>query len=51
MCNGAAPDIDDFLGMIEGVESEHPLVVTDLGPVVGTHTGPGTIGLCIVRAG
>ncbi len=51
VCNGAALDIDDFLGMIKGVESEHPLVVTDLGPVVGTHTGPGTIGLCIVLAG
>lgn len=51
VCNGAALDIDDFLAMIKGVESEHPLVVTDLGPVVGTHTGPGTIGLCIVLAG
>ena len=51
VCNGAALDIDDFLDMIKGVESEHPLVVTDLGPVVGTHTGPGTIGLCIVLAG
>ena len=50
VCNGAATDIDSFLGMIEGVRSEHPLVVVDLGPVVGTHTGPGTIGLCMVTA-
>jgi DegV family protein with EDD domain len=48
VCNGAASDIDSFLGMIEGVRSEHPPVVVDLGPVVGTHTGPGTIGLCMV---
>ncbi len=48
VCNGAAPDIDEFLGMLEGVPTDHPLVVTDLGPVVGTHTGPGTIGLCLV---
>jgi DegV family protein with EDD domain len=48
VCNGAALDIDDFLGMIQAVQSEHPVVVTDLGPVVGTHTGPGTIGLCML---
>lgn len=51
VCNGAALDIDDFLDMIKEVESEHPLVITDLGPVVGTHTGPGTIGLCMITAG
>jgi len=50
VCNGAATDIDSFLEMIEGVRSEHPPVVVDLGPVVGTHTGPGTIGLCMVTA-
>jgi DegV family protein with EDD domain len=48
VCNGAAPDIDQVLGLLDGVSSDHPLVVTDLGPVVGTHTGPGTVGLCIV---
>jgi DegV family protein with EDD domain len=48
VCNGAAADIDEFLEMIEGVQTQHPLVVVDLGPVVGTHTGPGTIGVCMV---
>jgi DegV family protein with EDD domain len=48
VCNGGATDVDEVLGMLEGVATDHPLVVTDLGPVVGTHTGPGTIGLCIV---
>jgi DegV family protein with EDD domain len=47
-CNGAAGDIDEFVAMLDGVKSEHPLVVVDLGPVVGTHTGPGTIGLCLL---
>jgi DegV family protein with EDD domain len=51
VCNGAAVDLDQFLDMVKDVESEHPLVVTDLGPVVGTHTGPGTVGLCMVTAG
>jgi DegV family protein with EDD domain len=46
--NGAATDIDEFLPMLDGVQLEHPLVVTDLGPVVGTHAGPGTVGLCFV---
>jgi DegV family protein with EDD domain len=48
VCDGAAPDIDQMLGLLDGVPTDHPLVVTDLGPVVGTHTGPGTIGVCIL---
>lgn len=48
--DGAAPDIDEFLAMLEGVPTDHPLEVVDLGPVVGTHTGPGTIGLSLVTA-
>jgi DegV family protein with EDD domain len=51
VCNGAASDIDEFLDMLDGVKTEHPIVVVDLGPVVGTHTGPGTIGECIVTVG
>jgi DegV family protein with EDD domain len=51
VCNGAATDIAEFLEMIDGVQTDHPLVVVDLGPVVGTHTGPGTIGVCMVTPG
>ncbi|MHB1711672.1 MAG: DegV family protein [Acidimicrobiales bacterium] len=51
VANGAAGDIDDFLAMIQDVRTDHPVVVVDLGPVVGTHTGPGTIGLCMITAG
>jgi DegV family protein with EDD domain len=50
VCNGAATDIDEFLEMIDGVKTAYPPVIVDLGPVVGTHTGPGTIGLCMVTA-
>jgi DegV family protein with EDD domain len=46
--NGAAPDIDDFVAMLEGVHTDHPVEVVDLGPVVGTHTGPGTIGVSMI---
>ena len=48
--NGAAADLDDFLALVKDVPTEFPLVVTDLGPVVGTHTGPGTIGLSMILA-
>jgi len=43
--NGAAEDIDEVLSRLKDVEVAHDLVVVDLGPVVGTHAGPGTIGL------
>lgn len=48
VAHGAASDIDTFLALLEDVKSEHPLIVTQLGPVIGTHTGPGTIGVCMV---
>jgi len=46
ICDGAAPDLNTFLGLLEGIETHHPLITVDLGPVVGTHAGPGTIGAC-----
>ncbi len=46
VCDGAAPDLDRFLGLVEGIETRHGLITVDLGAVVGTHTGPGTIGVC-----
>jgi fatty acid-binding protein DegV len=36
------------VALLTDLKSEHPLVVGQLGPVVGTHTGPGTIGVCMV---
>ncbi len=50
VANGAAKDIDQFLSLLGTVDSEHPLLVSDLGPVVGTHAGPGTIGVCLITA-
>lgn len=46
LCNGASEDIDAVASRLAETETAHPLVVVDLGPVVGTHTGPATIGLC-----
>jgi fatty acid kinase fatty acid binding subunit len=44
--NGAADDLDAVLSRLQGLDVAHELLVVDLGPVVGTHTGPGTIGVC-----
>jgi DegV family protein with EDD domain len=48
VASGAAPDVGEFLDMLEGVKTEFPVVVTDLGPVVGAHAGPGTVGICLL---
>ncbi|MHB1518421.1 MAG: DegV family protein [Acidimicrobiales bacterium] len=50
VANGAADDIGEFLDLLGTVGSDHPLVVSDLGPVVGTHAGPGAIGVCLIVA-
>ena len=49
VAHGDAADIDDFLALLKDLSCEHPIVVSDLGAVIGTHTGPGTIGVCMVR--
>jgi DegV family protein with EDD domain len=46
VCDGAAPDIDAIVDRLRNVEVAHERVVTDLGPVVGTHAGPGAVGVC-----
>jgi DegV family protein with EDD domain len=52
ICNGAAEDIDVVVDQLADVEVAHKIVVVDLGPVVGTHAGPGTVGVCYqVHAG
>ena len=51
VANGAAADIGELLSRLDGIECDTDLVLTDLGPVVGAHGGPGTIGLCFQIAG
>lgn len=43
--HGDAPDVDRFLATLEAAAPSHPVAVADLGPVIGTHTGPGTVGV------
>ncbi len=39
-----APDLDDFLSLLGDSHGDIP--VSYIGPVIGTHCGPGTIGVC-----
>ncbi|MGH9020894.1 MAG: DegV family protein, partial [Acidimicrobiales bacterium] len=44
--HGDAPDVDAFAQSVADIACNNPLVISDIGPVVGTHAGPGIIGLC-----
>ena len=38
----------EVLARLSTIPTEHPLVSVDLGPVVGTHAGPNTVGVCYI---
>ena len=48
VADGACDDITDVLTQISAIEVDHPLVSVQLGPVVGSHTGPNTVGVCYI---
>ena len=43
--HGDAPDVERLIDAIHGVLPGQNPIIAELGPVVGTHTGPGTIGI------
>ena len=45
-----ADDVDEFIAMLDGVTSAQPLFVSEMGPVIGAHTGIGTIGVAFAPA-
>jgi DegV family protein with EDD domain len=45
-----APDMDEFLDMLEGVHPTEKALLGDVGPVIGTHAGPGAIGVAWIPA-
>ena len=49
VAHGSAPDLDLLLAKLADVECDTPMVVTEIGSVVGTHGGPGIIGICWLR--
>jgi DegV family protein with EDD domain len=48
--HGDAPDLDDFLDMLAPVYPREDTIVGDIGAVIGTHAGPGVIGVTFVTA-
>jgi len=50
LIHGAASDVATLEALVRDIKTEHPLIVTDIGPVVGTHGGPGIIGLTWIEA-
>lgn len=48
--HGDVSDVSVFAQQVRDIDSQFPLIVADIGPVVGTHGGPGMIGLCWVEA-
>ena len=50
LAHGAADDIDAFAAKLGDTPARNPLTVTFVGPVVGTHAGPGVIAAAFVPA-
>jgi len=50
VANGAATDIGEVLDILTKADTRHEIVLTDLGPVIGSHAGPGAIGVCFQSA-
>jgi DegV family protein with EDD domain len=48
VADGACDDFPAVLAALEGIATEHPLLPVELGPVVGTHAGPNTVGVCYI---
>ena len=51
VADGACDDIADVLAQLGSIATAHPLVPVQLGPVVGAHTGPNTVGVCYLIPG
>jgi len=50
LVHGASSEVSALEALVADIATENPIIVTDMGPVVGTHGGPGIIGLCWIEA-
>ena len=48
--HGDAPDLDEFLAMLDPLYPRDQIIVGDLGAVIGAHAGPRTIGVVFQAA-
>ena len=47
--HAAAKDLDVFLALLADVHPVEEVITAYIGPVIGAHTGPGTVGVCLQR--
>jgi DegV family protein with EDD domain len=50
LVHGASSEVATLEKLAADITTENAIIVTDMGPVVGTHGGPGIIGLCWIEA-
>jgi DegV family protein with EDD domain len=50
LVHGASSEVPALEALVKDISTQNPIIVTDMGPVVGTHGGPGIIGLCWIEA-
>ncbi|MFZ1063745.1 MAG: DegV family protein [Acidimicrobiales bacterium] len=50
LVHGDSPEVAHLEALVADIATEFPLIVTDMGPVVGTHGGPGIIALCWIES-
>jgi DegV family protein with EDD domain len=49
LVHGASSEVAALESLVASIATQNPIIVTDMGPVVGTHGGPGIIGLCWIE--
>jgi DegV family protein with EDD domain len=50
LIHGASSEVANLEALVKDVSTQNAIILTDMGPVVGTHGGPGIIGLCWIEA-
>ena len=46
LVHGASSEVAALEALVADIDTQNAIIVTDMGPVVGAHGGPGIIGLC-----
>ena len=48
--HASSPHLDTLTALVATLDLPHPLIIADIGPTIGTHGGPGAIGLAWLEA-
>ena len=49
LVHGASSEVAALEALVADIDTQTAIIVTDMGPVVGAHGGPGIIGLCWIE--